>query len=108
VLKSEIAIGPVSHRLPDHIRAHAAICCMALALYRVMRTRLHASASALSPERALANLRRIQHHRVILSGADTVAGVPTINDEQSSIFAALTIKKNDPKYPIDPAVMAFF
>lgn len=93
VLKSEIEIGPVYHRLPDRIRAHAAICFMALILYRVMRTRLHASASSLSPERALANLRRIQHHRVTLNGADTIAGVSTINDEQSRIFTALTIKK---------------
>jgi transposase len=93
VLKSEIEIGPVYHRLPDRIRAHAAICFMALILYRVMRTRLHASATALSPERALANLRRIQHHRVTLNGVDTIAGVSTINDEQSRIFAALTIKK---------------
>lgn len=93
VLKSEIEIGPVYHRLPERIRAHAAICFMALILYRVMRTRLHASATSLSPERALANLRRIQHHRVTLNGADTIAGVSAINDEQSSIFAALTIKK---------------
>lgn len=93
VLKSEIEIGPVYHRLPERIRAHAAICFMALILYRVMRARLHASATSLSPERALANLRRIQHHRVTLNGADTIAGVSTINDEQSSILAALTIKK---------------
>jgi hypothetical protein len=93
VLKSEIEIGPVYHRLPDRIRAHAAICFMALILYRVIRTRLHASATARSPERALANLRRIQHHRVTLNGADTIAGVSTINDEQSRIFTALTIKK---------------
>ena len=40
VLKSELEIGPVYHRLPDRIRAHAAICFMALILYRVMRMRL--------------------------------------------------------------------
>lgn len=91
-LKSEIEIGPVYHRLPERIRAHAAICFMALTLYRVMRTRLHAGATALSPERALANLRRIQRHRVTLNGADTIAGVSTVSDEQSSIFAAQTIK----------------
>jgi len=39
---SEIEIGPVYHRLPDRIRAHAAICFMALILYRVMRERLRA------------------------------------------------------------------
>ena len=39
VLKSEIEIGPIYHRLPDRIRAHATICFMALILYRVLRSR---------------------------------------------------------------------
>ncbi len=30
VLKSDIEIGPVYHRLPQRIRAHALICFMAL------------------------------------------------------------------------------
>ena len=61
VLKSEIEIGPIYHRLPDHIRAHASICFIALILYRVMRARLRDSGTKLSPERALEKLRRIQH-----------------------------------------------
>lgn len=93
ILKSEIEIGPVYHRLPDRIRAHAAICFMALILYRVMRTRLHASQTSLSPERALSNLARIQHHRVTLNGAQSITGVSTISAEQTSILAALTITK---------------
>jgi hypothetical protein len=40
VLKSEIEIGPVYHRLPERIRAHASICFMALILHRVMRFQL--------------------------------------------------------------------
>ena len=40
VLKSEIELAPVYHRLPQRIRAHAMICFMALILYRVMRQRL--------------------------------------------------------------------
>ena len=40
VLKSELEIGPVYHRLPERIRAHASICFMALILHRVMRVRL--------------------------------------------------------------------
>ena len=36
VRKSDIEIGPMSHRLHEHTRAHAAICFMALILYRVM------------------------------------------------------------------------
>ena len=43
VLKSDIEIGPVYHRLPQRIRAHALICFMALTLYRVMRMRLKAA-----------------------------------------------------------------
>jgi transposase len=55
VLKSDIAdlgscqIGPVHHRLPRRIRAHALICCMALVLYQVMRTRLKAAKRSESP-----------------------------------------------------------
>ena len=93
VLKSEIEIGPIYHRLPDRIRAHATICFIALILYRVMRSRLHASAAAMSPERALAKLRRIQHHSVAVNGAQPVAGLSTINKEQTDILAALTIKR---------------
>jgi hypothetical protein len=40
VLKSEIEIAPVFHRLPNRIRAHALICFLALVLYRVLRMRL--------------------------------------------------------------------
>ena len=40
VLKSDIEIAPVHHRLPDRIRAHALICFLALVLYRAMRMRL--------------------------------------------------------------------
>ena len=93
VLKSEIEIGPVYHRLPSRIRAHAAICFMALILYRVMRTRLRSSNTALSPERALDKLRRIQHHQVIVNDTQQVAGLSTINPEHTAILAALTIRK---------------
>ena len=93
VLKSEIEIGPIYHRLPNRIKAHAAICFMALILYRVMRMRLRASDSQLSPERALDKLRRIQHHQVIVNDTQPVAGLSTINQEHTAILAALTIKK---------------
>lgn len=64
ILKSEIEIAPVYHRLPQRIRAHAQICFMALIVYRVMRQRLKLAKSELSPEKALAQLRRIQRHKV--------------------------------------------
>ena len=94
VLKSEIEIGPIYHRLPERIRAHAAICFMALILYRVMRTRLRASATPLSPERALDKLRRIQHHQVMVNNnTQPVTGLSTVNQEHSDILSALTVKK---------------
>ena len=54
VLKSEIEIAPVCHRLAERIQAHAMLCFMALIVYRVMRQRLKLAKSELSPERALA------------------------------------------------------
>jgi len=93
VLKSEIQIGPVYHRLPERIRAHAAICFMALILYRVMRQRLKVAQTGLSPERALEYLRRIQHHQVRLNDSQTVTGVSTMSAEQTGILNALAVKK---------------
>lgn len=93
VLKSEIEIGPVYHRLPDRIRAHAMICFLALVLYRVMRMRLRASGQEASPERALALLRRIQHHRAMIAHAPAVSGITTINQEQATLLVALGVKK---------------
>ena len=86
---SEIKIGPVYHRLPDRIRAHAAICFMALILYRVMR----ATSSGLSPERALSLLGRIQDHRVTLNETQPVSGISSISPEQTGILTALGVKK---------------
>lgn len=92
VLKSEIEIAPVYHRLPQRIRAHAMICFMALILYRLMRHRLREAKTGLSPERALAQLRRIHRHQVSVNH-QTLSGVGTITKEQSSILHALKLKK---------------
>ena len=72
VLEGEIEIGPVHHRLPERIRAHATVRFVALIVHRVMRGPLHEAAdegeAANSPERALERLRRIQRHEVQLGG----------------------------------------
>lgn len=93
VLKSEIEIGPVYHRLPDRIRAHAQICFITLILHRVMRGRLKAASCALSPDRALDQLARIQHHRIQIAQGDPVTGVSTIARTQAEVFSALGVKK---------------
>jgi hypothetical protein len=93
VLKSEIEIAPVYHRLPERIRAHAMLCFMALIVYRVMRQRLKLAKSDLSPEKALAQLRRIQRHRVSINQAAPISGISTINTQQAGVLAALNLKK---------------
>ena len=94
VLKSEIEIGPVFHRLPQRIKAHASLCFMALVLYRVMRQRLKAADSDLSPERAIEQLQRIQHHQISINQAtQPVSGISRISDVQSRVFEALKLKK---------------
>lgn len=93
VLKSELEIGPCYHRLPERIRAHASICFMALILHRVMRSRLLAANTGLSPERAIDQLQRIQHHRACFPGGKPMAGVSTLTSEQNQVLHALRIEK---------------
>jgi transposase len=93
VLKSEIDIAPVYHRLPQRIRAHAMLCFMALILHRVMRQRLKLAKSEFSPDQALAQLRRIQRHSVSINRAAPITGVSTINNQQANTLAALNVKK---------------
>ena len=102
VLKSEIEIAPVFHRLPERIKAHASICFTALILYRVMRSRLKLAGSPLSPEAALSDLRRIQRHSVSIDDAAPVQGLSTITSAQAAVLAALNIKKptHDAQMPL--------
>lgn len=88
VLKDEIEIGPIYHRLPRRIRAHATICFIALILHRIIRQRLKAAGSPLSPRRALQMLAAIQKHTVHL-GTNTTAGLSNITTEQSGVYSAL-------------------
>jgi transposase len=92
VLKSEIEIAPVYHRLPQRIRAHAMICFMALILYRIMRERLKMAKTNLSPERALAQLKRIHRHQIKVNDR-SLTGVSTLTKDQTNLLGALTLKK---------------
>ena len=92
VLKSDIEIAPVHHRLPDRIRAHALICFMALTLYRVMRMRLKAQRHTASPSTALNLLARIQKHTAHI-GDRTFNGTSKTTQEQLDLFEAMGLKK---------------
>lgn len=90
VLKSDIEIAPIFHRLPERIRAHALICFLALVLYRVMRLRLKAAGSTESPKSALRQLRRIQQHRVKVNG-QCRHGISTLTAVQRELLIALQL-----------------
>lgn len=92
VLKSDIEIAPVHHRLPDRIRAHAMICFLALVLYRVMRMRLKAKGAQESPKTALDLLGRIQRHQAKI-GDRSIEGLTTTTPEQLELFDALNLPK---------------
>ncbi|MEB2316838.1 MAG: IS1634 family transposase [Xanthomonadaceae bacterium] len=99
VLKSDIEIAPVHHRLPERIRAHALICFLALVLHRVMRQRLRAAGSKFSPHRALALLRQIQHHCVHINGRPA-SGVGRLQPEQLELFQALDVTPPETGCPL--------
>jgi len=93
VLKDEIEIGPIYHRLPKRIRAHATICFIALILHRIIRQRLKAAGNPLSPRRALQMLAAIQKHTVHLGANTTTAGLSNITTDQSGVYSALKTGK---------------
>lgn len=92
VLKSEIEIGPVYHRLPNRVRAHAYLCFIALILHRVIRQRLRQAEQSISPERALETLRRIQHHQIQLGGKNR-SGITSLSPEQAALLQSLRVEK---------------
>lgn len=91
VLKSDLEIAPVFHRLPNRIRAHALICFLALVLYRVMRMRLQAQGNSHSPKTTLELLGRLQQHRVQI-GTQQLTGLSKVTPVQLELFAALGIQ----------------
>ncbi|ARE41718.1 Mobile element protein [Rhodovulum sp. P5] len=92
VLKSDIEIAPVHHRLPDRIRAHALICFLALVLYRVMRMRLKAKGHDASPRTALDMLARIHRHEARIADRK-LDGLTTPTPEQLDLFDTLNLPK---------------
>ena len=97
VLKSEIEIAPVFHRLPNRIRAHALICFLALVLYRVLRMRLKARDSQFSPERALEIARRIQFHQITLHERQSASGLSAMTPQQKELFETVALPEPSAK-----------
>ena len=104
VLKSDIEIGPVYHRLPKRIRSHALVCFMALILYRVMRMRLKAAKRSESPSTLLEQLRGILQQTVQTADGQTITGLTDMNPLQKSLFAALELAAPTPSDLAKPAL----
>jgi len=104
VLKSDIEIGPVYHRLPQRIRAHALICFMALVLYRVMRMRLKDAKRSESPSTLLESLKRVHQQTVETSEGKTLTGLTEITTAQKSLFAALNLTPPAPSDLAQPVL----
>ena len=64
-----------------------------LSNFGVMRQRLKLAGSALSPEAALRQMRQVQRHRVRIDGAEPIAGISTLHQDQADTLDALKIKK---------------
>ena len=107
VLKSDIEIGPVYHRLPRRIRAHSLICFMALILYRVMRMRLKANGRDESPTRLLEQLRRVQQQTVQTVDGQTLSGLTELvrpaRSRYSGLICTLRHLIGPPVTPLTPA-----
>jgi transposase len=102
VLKSDIEIGPVYHRLPQRIRSHALVCFMALVLYRVMRMRLKAAKRSESPAALLEQLKCIHQQTVQTTDGKTLTGLTEMTPAQKSLFAALELALPTPADLIKP------
>jgi transposase len=104
VLKSDIEIGPVHHRLPKRIRAHALVCFMALILYRVMRIRLKANDREESPRRLLQQLQRIHQQPVRTADGQTLHSLTDMRPAQKSLFCVLQLPVPTPSELSQPAL----
>jgi len=101
-LKSEIEIGPVYHRLPKRIRAHALVCFLALILHRVLRMRLKASQREESPATLLAQLRRIHHQTAQTPEGHVLRGLTELGAPQKDLFAAVGLPLPTPTEVLVP------
>ena len=92
VMKSEIEIAPIFHRLPDRIRAHAPICFLALISTGYCGW-LKARHSPHSPERA-GNHPSIQLHQITFQQRQQASGLTHLTLEQQELFADLELPKS--------------
>ena len=90
MLKSDIEIVPVYHRLTERFRAHALICFLALILHCIMRMRLNGNGGTRPTTRALRTLAQTQRHTATIGG-QPYSGLTRPSPEQRELFDQLDI-----------------
>ena len=98
VLKNEIEMAPMFHRLPTRIRAHGAICFLALVLNRYLRQQLKRHGREESPRRLLDQLRQIRLCAV-RQGPQRSQSLTEIPPEQQALLTQLSLPLPSPPVP---------
>jgi transposase len=95
VLKNEIEMAPMFHRLPTRIIAHGAICFLALVLNRYLRQQLKRHGREESPRRLLEQLRQIRLCAV-RQGTERSQSITEIPSEQKQLLTQLNLPLPNP------------
>ena len=103
VLKNELDIVPMHHRLPKRIKSHAMLCFLALIMHRILRMRLQDKNSKLSPERVLEIAGRIQWHEASLQGGKKLKGISRLSPQQMDLFETIDVPVPGEK-EVEPAL----
>lgn len=98
VLKNEIDMAPMFHRLPTRIRAHGAICFLALVLHRYLRQQLKRNGREESPRRLLDQLRQIRLC-ALRQGTERHQSLTEIPAEQQALLNQLQLPIPSPPDP---------
>jgi len=91
-LKSHLRIRPTFHWTEDRVRAHVLLCVLALTVERVMRLKLKQAQSALSPQAALGELKRLMHVTITLPDRTSHRLLANTSALQLDLFRDLAIE----------------
>lgn len=90
-LKSHIKIRPTFHWTEARVRAHVLLCILALTAERVMRLKLKKAQSALSPQGALEELRKLLHVKISLPDGSDHHLLANTSTRQLDLFRDLDV-----------------
>jgi len=87
ISKTDLRIRPVYHRLKNRIEAHICICFAAYAVYKELERLLLINKIALSPQKAIEEIREIRQLRYMLPKSKTIkTKLITPNENQTKLL----------------------